>query len=70
MQTIRLSYRLTPAEYDDRGSSWADSASRTVADGFPVTIEGVDWQQACRDHGFFGAIQKVEAAYRIRKGQA
>lgn len=69
MATVRLSYRITDAEHDDPASGWATGASETVADGFPVSIEGVDWQQACRDHGFFGAIQKVKAAHRIRKGQ-
>ncbi len=67
---IRLGYYLTPQEHDDRACSWADTASRTVAAGHPVTIEGVDWQPACRDHGFYGAILKVKAAHRQRKAAA
>jgi hypothetical protein len=34
-----------------------------------VHYEGIDWQQACRDHGFYGAIQKVKEAHRRRKQQ-
>ena len=67
MQTIRLGYNLTPAEFNCWANSWADSASRSLRDGYPVTIEGVDWQQACHDHGFYGAIMKVKAAHQLRK---
>jgi hypothetical protein len=67
---IRLGWNLTPQEHDDRACSWADTASRTVTAGHPVTIEGVDWQQACRDHGFGGAIMKVKAAHRLRKANS
>jgi hypothetical protein len=69
MPGIRLSYYLTPQEHDCPGNAWASTATETVRSGFPVTIEGVSWQEACKDHGFYGAIQKVKAAHRIRKAK-
>ena len=56
---------LTEAEYNCPGNSWADRAARNP-EGEALTVEGVAWKQACRDHGFFGAIGKVKQAYRVR----
>lgn len=60
---------LTQAEYESRHNSWAGAASEYCHNGHPVHYEGVDWQQACRDHGFYGAIDKVKTAYRLRQYQ-
>lgn len=70
MTAIHMGYYLTPAEHDCPANSWADSASRSVAEGWPVSIEGIEWQSACRAHGFYGAIQKVKAAHQLRKQRA
>jgi hypothetical protein len=67
---IRLGWNLTPEEHNCPHNSWANTASQTLSDGYLVTIEGVDWRQACRDHGFYGAIQKVKTAHRQRKAKA
>jgi hypothetical protein len=63
---VNLFY-LTQAEYECYGNSWASAASEYCHRGYPVHYEGIDWQQACRDHGFYGAIDKVKAAYRQRQ---
>lgn len=62
-------FRLTQAEYESRSNSWASAATEYCRRGYPVHYEGIDWQQACRDHGFYGAIQKVKEAHRRRKQQ-
>ncbi|NBW05267.1 MAG: hypothetical protein EBR92_04985 [Alphaproteobacteria bacterium] len=60
-------FYLTLADYESRHNSWASAASHYCQNGYPVHYEGIDWQQACRDHGFYGAIQKVKEAYRARQ---
>lgn len=63
-------FHLTRADYESPWNSWASAASEYCQRGYPVHYEGVDWQQACRDHGFHGAIEKVKAAYRTRQYKA
>ena len=64
---ITIVSRLTTEEAADRGGNhWATEASQSLAAGHGVEIEGVDWRQACRDHGFFGAIAQVKARHRAR----
>lgn len=58
---------LTQADYESRWNGWASAASEYCQRGYPVHYEGIDWQQACRDNGFYGAIEKVKASYRIRQ---
>ena len=62
-------FHLSQLDYESRSCGWADAASNYCRQGYPVHYEGVDWQQACRDHGFYGAIDKVKTAYRQRKSQ-
>ena len=62
-------FYLSKADYDSYSNSWASAATNYCQIGYPVNYEGIDWQQACRDHGFFGAIQKVKTAYRQRTKQ-
>jgi hypothetical protein len=62
-------FHLTQADYESRWNSWASAASEYCQRGYPVHYEGVDWQQACQDHGLYGAIDKVKAAYRLRQHQ-
>ncbi len=62
-------FHLTQAEYESRSNSWASAATEYCHRGYPVHYEGIDWQQACRDHGFYGAIAKVKACYRQRQYQ-
>ena len=59
-------FHLSQSDYESRSNSWADAASNYCRQGYPVHYEGVDWTQACRDHGFYGAIMKVKAARRSR----
>ena len=59
-------FYLTQDDYESPYNSWASAASHYANAVGPVTYEGIDWKQACKDHGFFGAIQKVKAAYRQR----
>lgn len=59
-------YWLTAEAFSCRACGWADELSRTNHDGQAV-IEGILWRQACRDHGFWGAVAKVKAAYRLRQ---
>ena len=63
-------FHLTQADYESAHNSWASAASEYAHQGYPVIYEGVNWQQACRDHGFYGAIEKVKAAYRQRQYKA
>lgn len=58
---------LTPEGFDCPACEWASELTRIARDGHPdLCCEGVTWLQACRDHGFWGAVQKVKAAYRRR----
>jgi hypothetical protein len=64
------SYWLTAEAYDCPGCGWADELSR-LNDKLPqsgpvATVEGIDWRDACLDHGFWGAVAKVKGAYRLR----
>lgn len=60
-------FYLTQADYECHHASWAGAATDYCRRGFPVHYEGIDWQQACRDHGFWGAVDKVKTAYRQRQ---
>ena len=63
-------FYLNHSDYESHYNSWASAASCYVAEhGYPVIYEGINWKQACRDHGFQGAIAKVKAAYRLRLHQ-
>jgi hypothetical protein len=62
-------FYLKQFDYESRYNSWASAATNYCDNGYPVHYEGIDWQQACRDHGFYGAIAKVKAAYRLRRYQ-
>ena len=62
-------FYLTQADYECHGNAWASVATHYANTVGPVTYEGIDWKQACRDHGFYGAIQKVKTAYRQRTKQ-
>lgn len=58
---------LTPEGFNCPAAGWASELTRIARDGHPdLCCEGVAWLQACRDHGFWGAVQKVKAAYRRR----
>jgi hypothetical protein len=63
---VKIEHRITQQEHDSAFNGWADNASRACDAGFRVVIEGVDWAQACQDHGFYGAISKVKAGRRNR----
>ena len=62
-------FYLNQFDYESRHNSWAYAATNYCDIGYPVHYEGIDWQQACQDHGFYGAIAKVKAAYRLRRYQ-
>tara|TARA_S200002703_G_scaffold55718_1_gene48296 strand:+ start:224 stop:454 length:231 start_codon:yes stop_codon:yes gene_type:complete len=62
-------FYLTQFDYESRYNSWASAATNYCGQGYPVHYEGIDWQQACRDHGLYGAIAKVKTAYRLRRYQ-
>lgn len=63
---IRIAHNITEKECNGELHGWADAASRACDSGFRVVIEGIDWAQACQDHGFYGAISEVKAARRRR----
>lgn len=61
---------LSHADLDDRCGAWASNFSTlSHAYGLRVIVEGLDWSQACRDHGFYGAIMKAKAAAQTRYAQ-
>lgn len=63
-------FHLDQSGYESSHNSWASAASHYCHElNYPVHYEGIDWKQACKDHGFHGAIQKVKAAYRLRQYQ-
>jgi hypothetical protein len=65
-QPVAVKHWITREELNSDINSWADADSRAVAAGFRVTVENIDWGQACQKHGFFGAIYMVKLARRIR----
>ena len=67
VQPTRLNYNLADDEYAERTCQWASQATEYYDEGYPCTIEGVDWSQSCKDHGFWGAVQKVKSRYQLRK---
>lgn len=67
---IMNNFYLDQAGYESKYNSWAMAASHYSNKlNYPVHYEGIDWTQACKDHGFIGAIAKVKAAYRLRQYQ-
>ena len=50
-----------------RSAGWASDFSY-LGDGYGLTVkvEGMDWKELCRNHGFHGAIEKVKSAARVR----
>ena len=66
-------WQLTPEGLACRGCGWADQLYRINRDRFPdgpgVLCEGVCWRDACRAHGFWGAINRVHyaAGRRLRR---
>jgi len=62
----RLDRWLSRQEYASRANSWASNASREKASGAQVFVEGIDWSQACKDHGFWGAVGAVKRAHARR----
>jgi hypothetical protein len=63
---IRVDRWISREEYASRGNSWADTASREADPGVQVFVEGIDWRQACKDHGFWGAVDAVKKAHARR----
>ena len=58
---------LTPEQaLPGGGNNWATVASDSLNAGHVVKIEGVNWAQACQDHGFWGAVAKVKARHHAR----
>jgi len=50
-----------------RAAGWASNFSY-LSDGYGLTVkvEGMDWGELCKSHGFYGAIEKVKSAARSR----
>lgn len=70
MTTTKNNFYLNQFNYESTCNSWASAASHYCHElNYPVHYEGIDWKQACRDHGFYGAIMKVKAAYCLRQHQ-
>jgi len=50
-----------------RSAAWASDFSY-LSDGYGLTVkvEGMDWRELCKNHGFYGAIEKVKSAAMSR----
>jgi SH3-like domain-containing protein len=58
---------LSHADINDRCGGWSSNASYLGHGyGLRVMVEGLDWQTLCRNHGLYGAIEKVVAEARRR----
>ena len=58
---------LSHADIGNRCAVWSSNASYLgYGYGLRVMVEGLDWQTLCRNHGLYGAIEKVVAEAKRR----